>query len=282
PWASARTCEPFAESAKRPARARRPMTGLMARGGVVRRLVLDQASRVEASAEALADDPRRAGTLHAHRRECRRLAACVDLAEWALKPTQVARAREAVTPLPRGLGRHRDADVLRERLEGTPEVATLVLRDADRGRRKAALRACARARPSALRRPLRRVVDAIPPDAWGDALALPAARVRVRAEHALRDGGETAWHALRLDAKRLRDGAMALGAADAEAIPHAEGADAIAQPLARWRGRGSPPRRPGARRARGWRPRAARPRRGSRASLPRPPASSWAAGARGR
>src|SRR5581483_12027152 len=140
PWASARTCEPFAESAKRPARARRPMTGLMARGGVVRRLVLDQASRVEASAEALADDPRRAGTLHAHRRECRRLAACVDLAEWALKPTQVAR----------GLGRHRDADVLRERLEGTPEVATLVLRDADRGRRKAALRACARARPSAL------------------------------------------------------------------------------------------------------------------------------------
>lgn len=213
---------------------------------VVRSLVEERIAAAEDAARALARRPLDEEPVHEMRKAARRLEASLALAEWCLKPTRFVAARHLAQKLPRGLGKHRDADVQRARMttlaaeapEGLAEDLLAIARSARPGRKKRradAERVARRARPKRLRAPLLDLLAEPAPDAQGDALALPALRVRARLAHARFPGaGDDALHALRLDAKLLRYGLEALAEAGlAETADAAREAETFTDALGR-------------------------------------------------
>lgn len=180
-----------------------------------RHLVLARLEHVEAAAGGLRDVPQERGKLHEYRRSTRRLEAAIATLEPALNPPVALRARSLANGLARGLGRHRDADVVQRLIEEASRGATgstagdlgeIRRGTKPKGRARAAdvEKAVKRARKRDLRRPLEDMLDRLNPEPV-DPLEHAQARVRVRLRAARKqNASEHALHALRLEAKLFR------------------------------------------------------------------------------
>ncbi|MHB8634373.1 MAG: CHAD domain-containing protein [Thermoplasmatota archaeon] len=181
----------------------------------------------------LASDPGGAAALLAYRKAARRVLAVAGAAEAWLKPTTFADLMGRVACLSSGLGRCRDADVVKQRIallcRGRPPPLQMQLRDVarhvevpDRGRR-------VKARLGAYKpRRLAAALDGLS-GAPLDALALALERTRLRAARGARAAATTReLHALRLDLKLVRYALEALeGVASPVALEAHEAADRL-------------------------------------------------------
>lgn len=217
----------------------------------VRSLVLAQARDVEQSARRMRDDPASAEDLHAFRRDARRLAAAVSLLEFDLRPTTFAKASALCVGLARGLGRHRDADVLLRLVDdlaaGASDAARRDLRPARRalkrqaaaGRARRVVRCWHRARPRGLRRRLEPLLaEAV--DRPRDVLSSLVRNLAERSRDAFEPAPKEAHlHGFRLSLKAVRYGAEAIAGelpqARALFATVAREADEASQILGEWR-----------------------------------------------
>lgn len=176
--------------------------------------------------------------LHQFRVAVRRLDASIGLGHWALWPTEYALASAAVSPVTRGLGRYRDADVLAGRLSELRERADAHLRDGidsvidlvddrrKKGRAAAVARAVARSSSSSLGKPIRRAFARADGETRDDPLAYMCSKVWLRSKRLT--GARPSHrdlHAFRLEMKGFRYALEAL----AEPSPPSPGAPVAAE-----------------------------------------------------
>lgn len=190
-----------------------PAPGSAVRAAI--RFALDEAAEAR---RALARAPSRRAPLHRYRESLRRLEAALALGQGTVPRKLHENAVRATRRARKGLGRYRDADVLARRLapiaQESPEVEPLLAAleaRRRRGRKTAVRESARRSRRRVLHRCVRAAARSIRGDAVVDALAFPAARVRLRyLRLGSPDPNARELHELRLALKELRYAAEAL------------------------------------------------------------------------